>query len=776
MKLFSWTYKILLISIYILFITACNTTKHVPDQHFLLKSNQIIVSDNPDFKTKSMYSYIKQRENTKTAVLFNFHLWIYNISQEKDKKQRKLKKWLGIYKLGEIIGEPPIVVDTLLNEHSVNQIHKYLRNKGYYYSEVTDSIHVFGRKRKKANVYYLVKTGQAFKIKNIKYNITDSLIYSLIIKDTSNSLIRPFIKLDADIMQGERVRITKYLKNLGYYKFSKEYIYYHVDTNASNLTSNVEIKIINVDYSTKHQQYILNNIYYFQNFNLQNFLKEKEKYYQSFDTSYYKEDFFLSSGKNMVKNKIIYNSSYLRKNNIYSSEDAQNTFRRLSSLNEFKLINIKYNDTADSNAIDVLVQLTPFKKHNYITEIEGTNTSGNLGVGGRVSYQHKSLFGGAELFNASIYGSIESQNTFSSNNEVITFNSQELGADINLHLPQFLLPFRSEQFIKKNHPKTVVGFNMNYKNRPEYIRSIYGSSFGYYWKSQRFFRHQFKLIDISSVKVLQMDPDYYESIQDTYLEKSFDDYLISATNYNLFFTNKKEKRKKSYFSTRFNGELAGNILNLYSTLMKLEPIDGSYYIFNNKFAQYWRIEIDLRYFLDLKRKKDHLVFRLYNGMAQPYGNITAMPYIKQFSSGGANGIRAWPIRGLGPGAYLNPSGEYYNEAADIKLEGNIEYRFKLFWVLEGAWFVDAGNIWSSSSQDPRQGSQFSINTFHKEIAIGSGMGIRLDLSFFIFRIDYGVKVRDPQEIESKRWVITNKGYNPFLPDYSMFNFAIDYPF
>jgi len=772
------TLHVLYISIlslfYILFFTACNTTKHVPDKQYLLNSNKIQTDENK-LDTKPIYNYLKQHDNTKTALLFNFHLWIYNIANDKaGKKEQKLKKWLGIYKLGNIIGEPPVIIDSTLTQASVKQIHRYLQNKGYYYADIKDSIHVFGSKKKKANIYYLIKTGQAFRINTIKYNIPDTNILNLMLTDTSHSPIKHNTRLDADLMQKERVRITKFLKNNGYYKFAKEFIYYQVDTNASKFTADVEIKIINPQ-DNIHQQYTLKNIYYFFGFQPQEYLKQKETYYQLFDTTSYKEDFFLFQKPPFVKPKVIYNSSYLKKGELYSASNVQLTIRRLSSLNEFNLINIRYNEKPDTNLIDVLVQLTPFKKHNYVTEIEGTNSSGNLGIGGRLSYQHKSLFKGAELFNISLYGKLESQKTFSNSSENIAFNSQEIGAYMNLHFPQFLLPFRSEQFIKKNHPRTVLEVNINYKDRPEYTRSIYGSSFGYYWNSTRFFKHQFKAIDISAVKVFNMDPEYYESIQNTYLEKSFDDYLISASNYTLFFTNKKEKKERNYISIIFNGEVAGNLLNLYSTLRKSETIDGSYYIFNNIFAQYWRTEFNFIYNQSLK-KKNKLVYRLYGGMAHPYGNITAMPYVKQFFSGGANGLRAWPIRSLGPGSYYNSDRKYYNEAADLKLEGNMEYRFKLFWVVEGAWFLDAGNIWATSKQDPREGALFSFDNFYKEIAIGTGVGIRLDFNFFIFRIDYGIRVRDPKEIENNRWIIFNNQYNPFNSDYSMLNFGINYPF
>lgn len=753
---------------------SCNITKHVPDNQQLLKKN-IIEVDDKEFDAEPIRNYLKQKPNSKTAMIFNFHLWIYNLANDKSGEPRKIKKWLGIYKMGNIIGQPPVIADPNLNKLSAIQIQTYMQNKGYYRSTVQDTLLVVGRKHKKAKVYYNIKVGQPITIETINYQIEDSKIYNIVVQDTSNALLNPNALLDVDVLQSERSRISKLLKNNGYFKFSKEYIYYQVDTSLSDFKAIINVRLVNPSDTTIHKQYKIENIYYFIDFNPNDFLKQKEQYYQLFDTISFKNDDFLSIKKSFINPKVISNSSYLKKGELYSAYNIQNTFKRLSSLNEFQLINIRYNELEDSTKINVLVQMTPFKKHNYITELEGTNSSGNLGVGGRLTYQHKSLFRNAEIFNISLFGKLESQNTFTQGDENIQFNSKEIGANASIHFPKFLLPFSADRFIKKNNPRTALEFNMSFKSRPEYTRSIYGSSFGYYWISERFFRHQFKLIDLNAVKVYDMATDYYASIQNSYLEKSFDDYLISASSYSLYFTNKTEKKKTNYFSVIFNGEIAGNILNLYSTLTKQTAIEGSYYFLNNKFAQYWRAELDLR-FNHTINERDQLVYRVYGGMAHPYGNITAMPYVKQFFSGGANGLRAWPVRSLGPGSYYNDSRKYYNEAADLKLEGNIEYRFKLFWVIEGAWFIDAGNIWATNSKDPRLGSQFKIENFYEQIAIGTGLGFRFDFSFFILRLDYGIKVREPKEIATERWVMFDKKYNPIGADYSMFNFGIGYPF
>ncbi len=755
------------------FFSSCNTTKLVPKGEHLLIKNKIKSTDD-DFDTEPIYNYLKQKENTKTALLFNFHLWLFNMAHDKSGKEKKLKKWLGIYKLGNIAGEAPVILDKDLIRISSNQIGKYMRNKGYYDTKVRDTVVYYGRGNKKAKVLYEITPGEPIRIDSIFYSIQDTSLKQIVEANKNSSYIKKNSLLDVDILQNERVRITNLLKEKGYFLFTKEYIYYQVDTlDKKPYRASLELKILNPKDSL-HQKFTINNVYFFNNFNPQDFLRFKENYYAQFDTVEYRGKYFLNNEKkSFIKPKVIANNSYIKKGQLYSSSDIKNTFGQLSSLNEFKLINIRYNRLPKEPKIDVLVQLTPFKKHNYIAEIEGTNTSGNFGIGGGVKYQHKSLFGRAEILNVNLYGKLETRNDLRYQEKNLRFNSREVGSVVSLDFPKFLLPFSSDRFIKKNHPRTTLEFNINYKERPEYTRSIYGGSFGYYWRSRHFFRHKLKLINLSSVKVFDMRNEYKASIKNTYLERSFDDYLISSFIYSMYFSNKKEKSKKSFFKVLFTSELAGNLLNWYSKASKQEKVNGSYQIFDNTFAQFWKTELDLIF--NQRAGRDRLVYRLYGGLAHPYGNVSVMPYVKQFYSGGASGIRAWAVRSLGPGTYSNPQTRFYNEVADLKLEGNIEYRFKLFWVMEGAWFLDVGNIWAINPKDNRQGAQFGYKTFLSEVAIGSGFGFRFDFSFLIFRIDLGLKVRDPKEKLNKRWLwqSTNK---PLNYEYTSINFGIGYPF
>jgi len=756
-----------------LLLNSCNTTKLIRENELLLK--KIKIEGIKHLSADEITPYIKQKPNRTTAFIFPFHLWIYNISHEtnSNQKPKKWKKWLGIYRMGEIIGEPPVIWDSISTKKSIKKIQQFLKNKGYYFSEITDSI---SSKNKKATITYHIKEGDAYQISSIQYQINNPLIKSYILQDTSHSLLKKGTLLDVDFLQKERERITAILKTHGYFKFSKEFIYFKIDTSFNNFSARLFLNIANTKDSTVYKQYRINNIYYYQNFEPKEFLKNKKIYLNYFDTAFYKGDFYLSKENSFINKNIIKNSSYLKKGALYNSDDISNTFRKLSSLRSFKLINIRYNEIKDSTKIDVLVQMTPFNKHNYTVEVEGTNSSGNLGAGGRISYQHKSLFGGAEILNMGLYGRLETQHNFVREQNNISFNTQEIGLTTSLHFPRFLVPFKADRFIKKNIPRTALEFDINYKNRPEYSRSIYNGSFGYYWKNKNVFFHQLKILDISAIKVFNLESDYYNLIKDTYLEKSFENHLVEAINYRLLYTKKKTVHKKNYFSLMMFFESAGNLLQKYSQLTNAPQKDGSYLFLNNIFSQYWKNEIDFRYYHILTRKTDKLVYRAYTGIAIPYGNVNAIPYIKQFFAGGANSLRAWPIRSLGPGSFYNPERKYYNEASDFKLEGNIEYRFKLFWLMEGALFLDAGNIWAINKNDLRTGAQFKLDSFYKQIALGTGFGLRFDFSFFIFRFDYGIQLRDPKEEAYNRWLPAKEDYNPFSQKYSMLNFGIGYPF
>ena len=766
---------------FILIISSCNPTKYVPENKYLLRKN-IISVDSKKIKKNNLEPYIQQKPNRTTAEIFRWHLFIYNIS--KHKKERKLPKWLGIYKLGEIVGEAPVLMDSSLVDKTKIQFKKYLNSKGYYNSTVFDTIIYRG---KKAFVEYKIKSNIPYKYNKISYSFKDLSIRDIILADTINSLIKKNQLVDIDILNNERERITNTMRDSGYYFFGNQHIHYEIDSAFNSNTANIKFiieknseNITDKDViKVAHKKYKINSTHIITDYNLQDAIYLKDSYLSSFDTISFNNLKFYFRQNYLVSPKSIARQIYINKNDNYRISRVKETYRHLSSLGTFKIVNIKFTKTeGKDNYLDCIIQLTPYSSQSYTTELEGTNSAGNLGVAGSFKYQHKSLFYGAEHFSLKLKGGIEAQTAISgeNNNVIIPFNSKEVGIESSLRIPIFLLPFKVNNFVRHNAPKTIFSFAYNYQIRPDYEKTIGTGAFGYLWKSIKYFRHRFNVVEISAIKVPYKSDLFVSEVLDKNigLKHSFENQFITATNYALVFSNQNTKKHKNYMFIRLFSESSGNILNLYNTNFNTTETKN-YTIFGEQYSQYLKGDVDFRFY-NILNKSNNVVYRLYGGIGVPYGNAEVLPYEKQYFSGGANGLRAWQVRSLGPGSYFNPNDVRIYQTADMKLEANFEYRFKLIWVIEGAFFADAGNIWSINKLEDREGASFNVNTFYNDIAVDGGLGMRLDFSFFILRLDYGLKFRDPKENIGNRWIITSSSYNVFNASNGMLNFSIGYPF
>lgn len=761
--------------------SSCTTTKYVADGEYLLRDNTITI-DSKKIKKSDLEPYIQQKPNRTTAEIFRWHLFVYNITQTN--KEKKFLKWIGIYRLGRIVGEPPVIIDTVLIAKTKTQFSKYLYSKGYYNAIVTDTI-VYTNK--KAFVDYHVSSNTPYTYKTIKYSFKDLSIKNIITQDTANSFVKKGNLVDLDILNKERDRIATNMKDSGYYFFGKQHIHYEIDSSYNS--NSVSLKLIiekGTEYITEkdliktpHKKYKINSTYIITDYNLQDAISLKDAYFESFDTTtvddlkfYYKAD-YLVSPKSIVRH------IYIRHNENYNLSRIKETYRHLNSLGVFKIVNIKFSKTeGESDYLDCIIQLTPYNSQSYTTELEGTNSAGNLGIAGSFKYQHKSLFYGAEHFSVKIKGGIEAQTavTGENNSIVVPFNSKEVGIESSLRIPIFLLPFRVDNFVRHNAPKTIFSFAYNYQIRPDYEKIIGIGSFGYLWKSVNYFKHRLNVLEVSAINVPYKSDLFVSEVLDKNigLKRSFENQFITATNYAIIFSNQNKKRRSNYIFTRIFIESSGNLLSLYNNNFNKTKTEN-FTIFGEQYSQYLKTDIDFRFY-NIINKSNNVIYRLYGGVGLPYGNADVLPYEKQFFSGGANGLRGWQVRSLGPGSYYNPDDIRIYQTADMKLEANFEYRFKLFWVIEGAFFADAGNIWSINKIEDREGAKFGINTFYKEIAIDGGLGMRFDFSFFILRFDYGLKLRDPKEEIGSRWIIASTKYQVFNPNNGMLNFSIGYPF
>ncbi len=688
----------LVLGLLLLLLSSCYSTRFVPEGEFLLKKN-IIFIDNKSIPKYEIESYIQTKTNRKILWLIPFHLYVYNLS--KIGKERPWKK-----KLGEIIGEPPVLLNEYLIRRSKQQIGIYLQTKGYYYSTISDSI--IKNKNNNAKVNYYIKTGKPYIIDSINWQIEDPILRDFVKEISYNSLIKTSIILDEDLLQQERVRITEQLKNKGFYYFTKDFIQYEIDTSVGNYKVWLNVNISNQKIKANEsiitenpfKMFKIDSVYIFYNYNPKLAIQNRKEYFSLLDTVSYKNIYLIGTCKSVYNYNLINRMNFIKPNDYYNHSDVQITYDKFMSLNNFKLVNIQFVNSTNPYKLNALIQLNPLLRHTYQVDVEGTNSSGNLGIAGNILYTNRNLFGGCQNLHIGISGSIERQTAVVQQNdqqiqEYLPFNAVEYGTNFRLKFPTFIFPLVSEQFVKQKNPSTQIQALYNYQQRPDYSRTITTLVYGYEWSGNKYLRHIVNPVEINYVKIPFISWRFKKLIRGTFLENSFENHMETITSYGFIFNNNKVGRQKQN-SVHIRGKLetSGSLLYLiYNKWGKLSA-DSNFQILNVPFSQFVKADLDYRYYKFIT-KTTKLLYRFYGGFGYPYGNSTVLPFNKRYFSGGANSIRAWTVRSLGPGITADTIyGNVFNQTGDIKLEGNIEYRFKLLWVIEPALFIDVGNIWN----------------------------------------------------------------------------------
>lgn len=761
-------------SFYLLLITfffSCAPAKYIPKDQYLLNKNKILIDDH-NINKAEIQNYLLQKPNKKWIFGMRLNLYFYNLSNV------IFKKWFGK------IGEEPVIFDPYLTKRSKDQLKKYLENKGFYYSEISDSVSFRKQNtnRRNAVVTYTITPNQPYYVRNIFYSFEDTSLVSSVLSDSVNSLLKNGMLFDKEILEKERIRIENLLKNKGFYHFSKEYIFYNAkpvqDSLYLDLTMGIkEFVEGEADRKTKiknHPRYKINEVSVFPDINPLNIDTGIPK-----DTTIYDGLKFIQTGELKIKPTTIANYNYLIPGNLYSSNNVDKTYQNLTLMGIYKFVNIQFSepeyntDTLGYLPIDAKIELTRNKVHSYLFEPELTNSTSDIGVRSSLSYQNLNLFRGSEIFNIKISGGFEA---FRKTDSIYT-NTIEYGAEAKIELPRFWLPFKSEQFVKKYGPKTLLSLAVNHRTDRRYVRTYANAAFGYTWKGNRHLRHSVYPIELNFV---QMDEEKsskeFIDLLDVITQKySYSDHLVSISRYSIEYNNQQIGKVRDFMFFRMNIESAGNFLMATSKIGKRPKYEDRYLFFNTPFSQFLKSDYDLRFF-NVLDAKNTLAYRIFFGLGYPYGNSNSMPYEKKYSTGGAYSMRAWKSYTLGPGSFVDSaqsSFARYENAGDIKLEMNFEYRFKLFWKVEGALFADAGNIWNMKNDSLSVETQFRWNSFYKEIAIGVGFGTRFDFSFFLFRIDLGMKIRDPELPLSERWIPFNHKMDKY--DFPI-QFGIGYPF
>jgi outer membrane protein assembly factor BamA len=696
------------------------------------------------------------------------------------------------------IGEPAVIFDSTLANQTRLQIKKFLFSKGYFNNTVTDTIE-FKRGDKKAIAKYILYPKTPYRINKLSYVLEDEKLGALIIKDTINSILKAGMQYDEEKIQAERERIVDFALNNGFYYFENAYVNFDIDSGYNNHTVSVAIKLKKFakTYSSSNDSLIylnhprmkIENVFIITEQIIGNVREIAFK-----DTIKTKKDgmFFLSNNLMAYKQSIILNNTDIYKGQWFRKDTSENTYKQLSGLGIFKNVNIKFiKNSGYTNRLDCYIICNPLLKQSITTETEGTNTSGNLGIDGSIVYQNKNFFKGGELVELKLQAAISAQkqltqdtSSFSSITDITdlnrlqrTFNTIQFGPEFTFSVPRAFFPFSYIPFKKDMLPRTYIKTSLNYQSRPEFSRVISDIDYGFSFITNKgklkhdFIPFETYLVRANLLKSFQND---LANLNDAFLLNSFQDHITTLSKFGLTYSTKQNttSNKKTAQYLKWTIASSGSILRQYYKAIN-KPTDslGRYLIFNIPFAHFIKTDIDYRINIRV-RSKSSIVYRLAGGIGKTFRNLNGLPYEQSYFSGGPNSVRAWRARTLGPGGYdPTNSSTRFDKIGDILLEGNFEYRFHIIKEFNGAIFVDAGNIWRLKKDETKPNGEFNINYFYDQIAIGSGLGLRWDLSFFVLRLDLATPIKDPKYSAGDRWTFNKKPYKNIVA-----NFGIGYPF
>lgn len=764
-----------------LFVTSCRSVKLLEDDQVLVTKVKLDGIE-PRFE-EAASEYIQKEIRPNSPI----NLFIYNFANGQD----------GHYRTSDIrnVGEAPSILDSSLVEISRSQIERFLFTKGYFNATVDDSIAI---KKQKAHVVFQVDQGDPFYIENLTTQIEDQRLDSFYhrFRDTVK-LLSPGMRYDSDSLVIVREHLYNLGRRIGYYDFVRQYIRFEVDSNKAGNFVDLKLIIDNPENKTEHTVYRIDSSFVEIATSADSTIADP-----AVDTL--RRGMHYTDHSKKFRPQPIGRYIFLKKGNIYNIDSENLTYDRLYELNAFKSIKVNF-EKSDSTRLNAFYELVPLKRMANRIEGEYTFNSGRSGFNIGNTYTNRNLFGGAEqlelkaqfgvLFDSELDGHLLDR----------VFNRDlQLGA--TLTVPRLLVPFSIPVIGRNGMPRTIFSSNWQiFDQKDTYSNRYFINSISYAWNETKYKLHQVTPI-LLEYRVGRLAPDFKEQLDREgyrlYIETNDRAYFGLGSQYAYTYNSVRLNTLEDFIYFRGTLDLSGNSLSLLGSLVNFDKNEsGEKTLFGVPFLQYTKVETDFRYYKHFGGEKQ-LVFRLNPGIAVPYGNNQDfLIFEKNFYGGGMNGIRAWQARTLGPGGYnrsvlpdsLRLNLRNLDQLGEIKLEANIEYRFKIlnnFWgaKLKGATFIDAGNIWRLRDNGVNPEGQFKWNSFVDQIAIGGGFGFRFDLDYFVFRLDIAAKIRDPQFVGSDRWVINklfdnkdfrDRYYETNFPDkynFIQYNFGIGMPF
>lgn len=701
----------------LLLTTACSTGKYVQEGEYIL-DKVAVVSDQSDYNVSPLSQYVRQKEKPKLFSLF------------RNPFSRK-----------------PVIYDTLQARLSCQDLMTAMQNEGYMNAGVSLYTETKGKKLKAT---YFLHPGQPFLIGKVNYDIQDEGILQLLHLDQpANQQIKPGMRFTVEALDNERKRIAGLLSDNGYFRFNKDFIHFAADTimGRKDIALTLQLrkyKPNNNSPEVDHTRYLIRDVLF-----------------QSND-----------SDRIHLRKQVLLNATAIKEGRPYDASALQRTYNNFARLQAVKYTNIKFAEVPDTNLLDCHIQISTNKPSTISFQPEGTNTAGDLGAAASITYTNRNLFHGSEQLSIEFRGAYEAITGLEGYQDQ---NYTEFSVETKLVFPRFLAPFLSKSFRRRQTASSEWAVSWDFQNRPEFHRRVFSSAWRYRWSEPKHhLNYRFDLLDLNYVYMPWISStfkrDYLDNAENrnAILRYNYEDIFIMKTGFTVSYTDGVD-------AVRANFESAGNLLNGVSKGFGFKTnSQGQHTLFNIAYAQYVKFDFDYTHLFQFD-KRNALALHAGLGVAYPYGNSTVLPFEKRYFSGGANSVRGWSVRELGPGKFKGTDGriDFINQTGDVKLDLNAEYRSSLFWKLQGALFIDAGNIWTLRNYAEQPGGQFKFTEFYKQIAASYGMGLRLNFDYFILRFDVGMKAINPAyESEKEHWSIIH----PKLSRDFDFHFAVGLPF
>ena len=701
----------------LLLTTACSTGKYVQEGEYIL-DKVAVVSNQSDYNAAPLSQYVRQKEKPKLFSLF------------RNPFSRK-----------------PVIYDTLQARLSCQDLMTAMQNEGYMNAGVSLYTETKGKKLKAT---YLLHPGQPFLIGKVNYDIQDEGIQQLLHLDqTDNQQIKPGMRFTVETLDNERKRIAGLLSDNGYFRFNKDFIHFTADTvmGRKDIALTLQLRKYKSNSNSPevdHTRYLIRDVLF-----------------QSND-----------SDRIHLRKQVLLNATAIKEGRPYDASALQRTYNNFARLQAVKYTNIKFTEVPDTNLLDCHIQISTNKPSTISFQPEGTNTAGDLGAAASITYTNRNLFHGSEQLSIEFRGAYEAITGLEGYQDQ---NYTEFSVETKLVFPRFLAPFLSKSFRRRQTASSEWAISWDFQNRPEFHRRVFSSAWRYRWSEPKHhLNYRFDLLDLNYVYMPWISStfkrDYLDNAENrnAILRYNYEDIFIMKTGFTVSYTDGVD-------AVRANFESAGNLLNGVSKGFGFKTnSQGQHTLFNIAYAQYVKFDFDYTHLFQFD-KRNALALHAGLGVAYPYGNSTVLPFEKRYFSGGANSVRGWSVRELGPGKFKGTDGriDFINQTGDVKLDLNAEYRSSLFWKLQGALFIDAGNIWTLRNYAEQPGGQFKFTEFYKQIAASYGMGLRLNFDYFILRFDVGMKAINPAyESGKEHWSI----FHPKLSRDFDFHFAVGLPF